>query len=330
MKELSVGAKVAWLLAMGNAKEAKFQYVEKEHILIGICNLGKVSLEMLATITDLDPQALKAEYRTLKDVLKKFGIDLTQAGDAVQEKLHKGTCDYYEDEVVHRSDGCKKEVFARADELAMNAEVTNSIHLLAAILENPGNIISKVLEEAKVNLLDLQKKVIDTASNKKEIQEGIGNKKEPIIGKLEELIKVNNELINILKETIGKIVHPLNSSEVSLPKTGYREYIHVVISELKEIIAGLAEGLKFQAAMAVVEGIFVFYYSLGIWHFIIPDEKWNEISSINKGIVSFVLSVSVPLEVHNYIKREWCRFGVSLAVFITTVIYAFIVTFRRS
>lgn len=277
MKELSVGAQCAWMIAMGEAKTGGHQYVEKEHILIGIYNLEKVSLGILGAMPDSQRQALEAEYRTLKDVLQKAGIDLTQLRHKVRKKLPKGTCVHKEDEVVHRSNKCKEEVFVRADELAVNAEVTTCIHLLAAILENPGDTIHKALEEAGMeNLSNLQEKVIASAANKKEEREDTDNKKEPIIMKLEELIKVDKELINILKENIGKeqkIAHTLNLGGVSTPKRGYREYIREVINELEEIMAGLAKGLKFQAAMAVVEGVFVLYYSLGVWHFIIPEKN---------------------------------------------------------
>lgn len=320
MKELSIGARLAWQIAGAEAKVAKHQYIEKGHIFIGICSLGIVNLHVVEAIPETQQQALKLEYRILKDIPS----NLTQLRCMMHDSLPKGNYEHKEDDIVHRSEACKKEVFERADDLAVNTEEITCIHLLAAILERPGNIISKVLEEAKVNLLDLQKDVLDLASKKKEIQEEIGDKKEPIIGKLE-------ELIDILKENIGKeqkIAHPLNPGKVSLPKRGYRAYIHEVISELEEIIAGLAEGLKFQAALAVVEGVFVLYYSLGIWHFIIPEEKWNEISARDKGIVGLLLAISVPFATHFYIHRKRWKFGVSLAVFVTAVIYAFIVTFR--
>lgn len=43
MKELSVGANFAWQIAAGEAATSKHQFIEKEHVLIGICSLEKVT-----------------------------------------------------------------------------------------------------------------------------------------------------------------------------------------------------------------------------------------------------------------------------------------------
>jgi len=42
MRELSIAAKVAWKIAAIEAGDAKHQFIEAEHIFIGICSLGKV------------------------------------------------------------------------------------------------------------------------------------------------------------------------------------------------------------------------------------------------------------------------------------------------
>ena len=42
MKDLSIGASLVWQMAAGEAVAAKHQYIEKEHIFIGICSLEKI------------------------------------------------------------------------------------------------------------------------------------------------------------------------------------------------------------------------------------------------------------------------------------------------
>ena len=85
-------------------------------------------------------------------------------------------------------------------------------------------------------------------------------------------------------------------------------------------------GVTIQEALSVVEVIFVFYYSLGVWHFIIEKEDWGRISSINKLMVGLCLSVFVPLGTHFLMRRKWWKFGISLAAVLGTVIYAVYLT----
>lgn len=58
-------------------------------------------------------------------------------------------------------------------------------------------------------------------------------------------------------------------------------------------IATRSRGVAIQAAMAVVETVLVFYYSLGVWHFIIEREKWTTISSIDKLMIGVGFAVFI-------------------------------------
>jgi len=59
-----------------------------------------------------------------------------------------------------------------------------------------------------------------------------------------------------------------------------------------------------QAAMAVVELTFVFYYSLGVWHFVITEARWAMISAVDKLMVGFLLAVSVHFLAHSFITKD--------------------------
>lgn len=303
MANLSDGAQSALAIAVQVAKETLHKDIQKGHILIGICSIE---------------EALKTKYPALGDVLNRFKINLTQLGKEVRERIGWGNHVHTDNNIPSLSPVCNS-VFEGARGLAGKGKIS-SLHLLSALLKEPDDIIKSALEGIDTDELANQVLACTRTTEGAPMEEAgeVVTLLKEFIRKVGELVKVNEELVSILKENIGE----------EQKRRGYRAYIHEVISVLEEIIASLAEGLKFQAAMAIVEGVFVFYYSLGVWHFIIPEEKWNEISSINKGIVCFVLSVSVPLGVHYYIKRGWWRFGVSLSVFVMAVIYAFIVTFR--
>lgn len=167
VKELSVGASVAWQIAAGEAGAAKHQYIEKEHILIGICSLEKW---LKLSGVELKPQvhqSLQAEHDAVEDVLRAFELDPTQLRRQVRERLGVGNYEHTE-RVIHRSEACKR-FFQRADDLASSTGEIACLHLLAAILENPGNLISSVLSEAGVKPADLREHTLACASKKREL-----------------------------------------------------------------------------------------------------------------------------------------------------------------
>ena len=42
MPTLSIGANIAWQIAAAEASAARFQFIEAEHIFIGICSIEKL------------------------------------------------------------------------------------------------------------------------------------------------------------------------------------------------------------------------------------------------------------------------------------------------
>lgn len=174
MKKLSAGAMVAWQIAASEASVSKHQYIEKEHLLVGICSLEKAL--MLRQGIDLDPQArqvLQAEHEVVEDVLRTFELDPTLLRRQVRERLGKGNF-LNTEKVIHRSEACKR-LFQRADELAISAGEISCLALLTAILDEPGDIISRVLSTAGIKPEDLFQKALASIAN---IQEIAG--KEPV------------------------------------------------------------------------------------------------------------------------------------------------------
>ncbi len=149
MTELSFGAKLAWQLSAQEAAAARFEYIEPEHILIGICSLEKIRPSDSANELDpLSQKALLAEKATVEDVLGAFELDSTSLRRSVRQRLGKGK-DQNAEKIVHRSPACKQ-IFHHAGELAGAGGEITCIHLLAAILEQPSATVSSVLEEAGV------------------------------------------------------------------------------------------------------------------------------------------------------------------------------------
>jgi ATP-dependent Clp protease ATP-binding subunit ClpC len=159
MKELSVGALLAWQIAAAEAAGAKHQYIEKEYLLIGMCSLEKVlSVAEKIGLSAGDQQALQSERDGIEKVFQAVKLDTTWLRRQVRQRL--GTGNYTQpDAGQHRSAACKR-VFQRADELAAATEPISCCHLLAALLDDPGDMISSLLQEKGVTPTDLRQRIL--------------------------------------------------------------------------------------------------------------------------------------------------------------------------
>lgn len=171
MKELSLGVHFAWQVAATEAGTLKNQYIEKEHIFIGIC-----SLEKLFDDENLDRElhdALIDEHNSIKDVLSSCKLNATELRRKVRERIGIGNYNHTEKN-VHRSEDCKQ-IFRRADELVVLSKYTSCLYLFVAILESPGDTISGTLTESGIQPLALKERIMAYLKDKKR-----GNDKEPV------------------------------------------------------------------------------------------------------------------------------------------------------
>ena len=152
-------------MAAGEAAAARHQYVEKEHIVLGVCSLEKALRHGDAELEPPVRRALQLELDAVERVFRGFELDSTQLRHQLRKSLRQGNFGHTET-VVHRSAACRK-VFQRADELAASAKEVSSLHLLAAILEKPGDIIGRVLAEAGVKPGDLRARVLAHADGER-------------------------------------------------------------------------------------------------------------------------------------------------------------------
>ncbi|MHC1739756.1 MAG: ATP-dependent Clp protease ATP-binding subunit [Anaerolineaceae bacterium] len=149
MKELSFAGFAAWQFSAQEAVLGKHNYIETEHLLIGICSLEKIRLS--DAVNELDPRSQKillAETAAIGEVLGSADIDAATLRRTIRRKLGIGDVERTE-KIVHRSLACK-EVFARAAELTGVGDEITCIHLLAAIIEQSTEIITSVLQEIGV------------------------------------------------------------------------------------------------------------------------------------------------------------------------------------
>ena len=147
MIEFSVGVNLAWQIAANEAARANCEYIEKEHLMIGLCSLEKL-LSSNTTLQSLDVGTLNKlhqETAIITQLFRENGIEPRLVRRHLRERI--GISTYKRTErVIHRSVICRA-VFHRASlfaSVASNVEV-RCIHLLAAILEEPGEDIASAL-----------------------------------------------------------------------------------------------------------------------------------------------------------------------------------------
>ena len=160
MKSLTISSTFAWKIAANEAAAGKFQFIEKEHVFIGILSLGK--LLMLSPdksgLKSQDRQAVQIEADFIEDLLREFEIDSTQFRRQLREILGNGNYELTK-KVIHRSEACKG-VFQSADKLAASSKEISCIHLFAAIMESPQGMISQVVQSTGIEPTTLRERAL--------------------------------------------------------------------------------------------------------------------------------------------------------------------------
>jgi ATP-dependent Clp protease ATP-binding subunit ClpC len=158
--KLSFCGKMAVQVAVVETGITRYEYLEKEHLLIGIFSLEKVEI----SIRD-DPEHMKARYLIQRErdvidyLLRGSRDDVTVLRRLLRGRLGDGGYTRQGGEVCHRSSDCR-EYFSRASQLADYQRVS-CLHFLAAIAEKPGLIIGDQFREAGINPDALFKEIME-------------------------------------------------------------------------------------------------------------------------------------------------------------------------
>ncbi|MDP7420395.1 MAG: hypothetical protein QGH40_00890 [bacterium] len=152
MKFFSVGISMSWQIAAGTAASLKSECIEKEHIFIGLFSMEKL-VELGRERFGLTPSSWRSlinEQIILENLLTRYGIDSAEIRRRVRAHLSPGTFDDH-DGIVHRSHECIL-IFKQAEQLAREGGGTTfaCMHLLAAVLKNPGEAITAALDESDI------------------------------------------------------------------------------------------------------------------------------------------------------------------------------------
>ena len=156
MLELSQGTYFAWRLAAGETARAMHPCIENEFVLIGLCGLGRWLRSRAqgerASHRKQTLHAVRAEAQTVEAALKACAVAPDLLCHAVRIAVGEGS-HQRDEEIVHRSTACKAS-FQRAEAIAeaAGAAEVHCLHLLAALLEQPGVLITRVATEVGADI----------------------------------------------------------------------------------------------------------------------------------------------------------------------------------
>ncbi|MDH3974880.1 MAG: ATP-dependent Clp protease ATP-binding subunit [Deltaproteobacteria bacterium] len=311
MPDLSSGATTAWRTAVIEAWEDQYPNVEKEHIFIGLLSLGKV-LDAATGDARFDKkilQEIRGEFVALSVAIISLGLDITLLRREVRHRTGKGS-HVHKEKNIHRSEACKQ-MFSRAEILSKNSRIT-ALHIMAAILENPGPIISESFQKTGADSKALREKIlacigeksdapspeIETEKEKKKlwekksilerlgrdlVEEAKAEKLGPYVGRRKEILQTIQTLARSTKN------NPVLLGEPGVGKTAIVEAIALSIFEKKA--PPIMEGKRIiEINMAVLIG--------GTKHRGEFEKRLNEIldeAIKDKGIILFID------EIHNLI-----------------------------
>ena len=103
MKKLSIGAKLAWQIGSWEAVSSKKQFIDIEHLLIGLSSLSKVTG---SRISENAVAQFRAERTAVDNVIKSFGITPSFLRRKVRGKMGSGTF-VHNAKIVHRNEDSK-------------------------------------------------------------------------------------------------------------------------------------------------------------------------------------------------------------------------------
>lgn len=222
--DYSYGLYYAHKLAISEAAFLRHEYVDEEHEVIGILamSLGEYGKDT-ARWDEERKSAVELESGAVKVFLESRGISPGELKERMRGSLDVGECIKPEDGVYHRSERCR-DLFARAEELAEGNATLSCLHLLAAFLERPSRPAAVVFEDTGMDVQQIREDLADFLRSKpqelgflrrrrgkteyidrygRDITReartgGLGT----IVGREEELLKLERALLNVKKNAI--------------------------------------------------------------------------------------------------------------------------------
>jgi ATP-dependent Clp protease ATP-binding subunit ClpC len=167
MPNISIGLDFAWQIAATEARNRQYEFIEPEHLFIGVCKVGSLAEDNDSHKLELPgkvAESLRAEASAIAALFDKFHLDLVELYREVRQRKGQGNFVHDESTKISRSPASYA-VFARAADLAVGASAVTTLHLCAALLENVDGLVVLLTEKSVdvVTLRDAALAVLSTA-----------------------------------------------------------------------------------------------------------------------------------------------------------------------
>ena len=158
MLDISIGLNFSWQVAAMETVRGRHQFIEPEHLFIGLCKIGNMvkvddwcELQLPKSVTE----ALKVEAEAIATVLDKFQLNHVALYREVRQRKGQGGFEHNEGAKISRSPASRA-AFARAAELAAHSSTVTALHLLAALLDDADSLVVALLKKRGANLADFR------------------------------------------------------------------------------------------------------------------------------------------------------------------------------
>ena len=159
MKKFTPGVRFSWLISSWEAASFKHKQIQPEHVLIGLLSLVKaLDLDFYRRLSPDERRMVQSEIQLITDVVESAGQSTANFRRALRQNLTRGRF-RNKQQILHRSELLKKH-FEIAEEFASKADQLNVLHLLAALIKEPNEIIAKALNSLQIDTAILWKQIM--------------------------------------------------------------------------------------------------------------------------------------------------------------------------
>jgi ATP-dependent Clp protease ATP-binding subunit ClpC len=162
MPNISIGLDFAWQIAVIEAAHGRHEFIEPEHLFIGVCkvaNLLQLADWSRLGLPDDAASLLEAEAKSLASLFDQFHPDHVALYREVRQRKGRGGFER-EQNSIHRSTASRA-AFDRADKLATDAPAVTTLHLLAAMLDETDGGVAAILREKGVDISSFQSAALE-------------------------------------------------------------------------------------------------------------------------------------------------------------------------
>jgi len=155
---------MAWVIAANEAANSSHEFIEIEHIFIGLCKIGDFPLEELMTKLQMDTGKIsdvEAEIRKLGGIFEEFDIDPVHVRRALRRRMGMGSVEF-SGQTMHRASSCK-DVFETALRTcqARGSATMELLDLLLATVVQGNNKACELIMAEGVDLRKLQSSIAE-------------------------------------------------------------------------------------------------------------------------------------------------------------------------